>query len=136
LVFRLLVVNKMQRIFKLSATKAFFIGVAVLIHFIESSKYSNQENLGELYYQNQIRERDYISSTTFYGNLEANFSSIYGTNPIGSNSSVRKIRRFGKEMQIKSKISRLSTKESPLEFFVSTREFCVSPISILPLSAE
>jgi hypothetical protein len=55
-------------------------------YFGKGRNFSSQESLAELYYQNQLLERNLNQNSTFYGNLGANFPCIYGVNPIGTDS--------------------------------------------------
>jgi hypothetical protein len=55
-------------------------------YFGKVRNFSSQENLAELYYQNQLLERNLNQSNFFYGNLGANFPCINGVNPIGTDS--------------------------------------------------
>jgi hypothetical protein len=57
-------------------------------HEISESSYKHQENLAELYYQNQLQERSRSENYTFFVHLNANYPCIHGTSPVGADTAV------------------------------------------------
>mmetsp|Transcript_23138 Transcript_23138/g.22294 ORF Transcript_23138/g.22294 Transcript_23138/m.22294 type:complete len:332 (-) Transcript_23138:80-1075(-) len=56
-------------------------------HLISESSYKHQENVAELYYQNQLHERTKSENYTLFVHLNANYPCIHGTSPAGTASS-------------------------------------------------
>ena len=53
---------------------------------IANISYSQSEQLAELYYQNQVAERNVTLETNFYQKFGANYPCLYGTFPVGLDS--------------------------------------------------
>lgn len=62
-----------------------YLVIAYIGCVIASISYSKTEQVAELYYQNQLAERN-ITESNFYQKLGANYPCVYGTFPVGLDS--------------------------------------------------
>lgn len=63
-----------------------YVAIICISSVIANTTYSRAEHLAELYYQNQVAERNITLETNFYHKFGANYPCLYGTLPVGLDS--------------------------------------------------